>query len=449
MNLASALLKQVIFLQDSETWSLLRLDYLPPEYHTIFSVVDKHYEKFHQLPTLEELKLSVRDTPTLEKLYAIEAVEVDVDPQMLLQYVKNEYAQKEILLKLEDYVENSIAFEDAEESITHLHQIVLDVEDKVEIELPSESMQRIHLFESEEDLGKYLPLGLNTDFDHRIQFSPRDLILIGGRRGAGKSVTCANVANNVYNNGKTAIYFTIEMDSRSILQRLCAIETGVSAMRLRTKNLSLIEWEQVAAWWANRFVNGAEKFEEYKDHRSFDELHRKLTTKDELLPTQQLDVIYEPTLTLAKIQAELDKKIKTKNVGVIIVDYLNQIRRSMVPHRSGQYDWTEQIEIAKALKAMAQEYETPVVSPYQIDVTGEARFAKGILDSADAAYTLEAWEEEDACMTFTCRKMRSGPRVDFTSYVDWNSLKIGPESARSPLEKAASDASTGEPIEDL
>ena len=449
MNLSSALIKQIISLRDFETWSSLRLEYLPSEYQTIFKVIDGHYEKFHQLPTFEDLQLSVRDPSTLEKLFAIESVETEAEPSMLLQYLKNEYAQKEILNELEDYVENSIAFEDAEESITHLHQIVMDVEDRVEIELPSESMQRINLFESEEELGKYLPLGLNTDFDYEVQFSPRDLVLVGGRRGAGKSITCANIAHNVFEREKSSIYFTIEMDQRSILQRLCSIATGIPFARIRTKNLSVLEWEQLAKWWANRYVEGKEKFEQYLEHRSFDKLHQSLALKDELLPTRQFDVVYDPSLTLAKIRAELDKKIKSKmDVGVIIVDYLNQVKRTAGPTRGHQYDWTEQIEVSKALKSMAQEYETPVFSPYQTDNTGEARFAKGILDAADAAFSLETWEQEDACITFKCQKMRSAAMRDFTSAMDWETLKIGPESARTPLEKDDSMA-TGESIEDL
>ena len=59
--------------------------------------------------------------------------------------------------------------------------------------------------------------------------------MVGGKRGAGKSVICANIANNVYESGKSVIYFTIEMDSRSILQRCCAIATQVPFSRLRTR----------------------------------------------------------------------------------------------------------------------------------------------------------------------------------------------------------------------
>ena len=436
-------------LQDFQTWSVTHKQYLPSEYHSLYKVIDKHCETFHKMPTIEDLKYEIRDSSTREKLFAVEAVEVDASPDMLLQYLKNEYTQKEILDSLEDYVENSVAFEDAQESVDHLHQIVMDVEDKVDLEDPQESMQRIELFEPEEDLAKYIRLGLNREYDHEIQFSPRDLIMVGGRRGAGKSVICANIANNVYKSGKSAVYFTIEMDSRSILQRCCSIATEIPFARLRTQNLSILEWEKVATWWSNRYVNGQDRLNEYKEHRDFKRFHDTLKTSCELLPTQQLDIVYDAGLTLSKIRSDLDKKVKQMDVGVIIVDYINQVKRSSLPSRGGQYDWTEQIEVSKALKSMAQEFEVPVFSPYQTDASGEARFAKGILDAADAAYSLETWDHEDACITLNCVKMRSASMKSFTSTVDWDTLKIGPDTALTPKEREDSSHKTGEDIDDI
>jgi len=449
LNLSSALIKQVIALRDFETWSYLRKEYLPSEYHKLHQLIDKHCETFHELPSFDDLKLSIRHSATQEKIHAIETVDVDVDAYTLLQYLKNEYTQKEILNSLETYIDDTVLFADAEESVGQLHQIVLDIEDKVDLEVPAESMQRIKLFEPEEEIGKYIGLGLNEEYDHDIKFSPRDLVLVGGRRGAGKSLTCANIANNVVESGRSAIYFTIEMDSRSVLQRCCSIATGVPFSRLRTKNLSVTEWERVAGWWANRFQQGQERLKEYKEHRDFDKFHDNLTTKCELLPTQQLIVEYDASLTLSKIRAVLDKKVKAHNVGVIIVDYINQVKRSAAPSRGGQYDWTEQIEVSKALKSMAQEYECTVFTPYQTDATGEARFAKGILDAADAAYALETWDHEDNCMTFNCVKMRAASMRSFSSVVDWETLKIGPDTALTPKEKEESSHKTNETIDDL
>jgi hypothetical protein len=224
------------------------------------------------------------------------------------------------------------------------------------------------------------------------------------------------------------------MDSRAILQRMCSIGTGVPVSRLLTRNLVEPEWNKVAEWWAGRFEEGSELLPDYYKDRDFDNLHSNLIQR-KLTKDRQLDVIYDPQLSLPRIRQELESRVSQTNYGVIIVDYLNQVRRSNAPSRTGQYDWTEQIEVSKTLKSIAQEYEVPVFSPYQTDNTGEARFAKGILDAADAAFTIETWEQEDNCITFSCTKMRAARMEGFTSVMDWDTLKIGPETALNPKER--------------
>lgn len=434
MNIASALLKQIIVQQDLDTWAQVKDIYLPNEYRGIHGVLEKHVDNYQSLPTLEELRVGQRDKKILEKVAAIESVEVEVDAYMLLDYLKNEFTQIEILDELDNYVDKTITMASAEENIEQLQEIVLNVSEKVDIVPPSESMQTITLFEDDEQRSKYLPLGLNTDYDADIQFSPTDLVLVGGRRGSGKSITACNLAVNVYEAGRTALYFTIEMDSRSILQRMCSISTKVPYAKIRGKDLNTEQWNLVAGWWAGRFEGGHELLQEYELNRDFDDFHRKLV-KNELNKDKQLDVIYDPALTLSKIQSELDKRVSRQDVGIVIVDYLNQVRRHNAPGRNGQYDWTEQIEISKKLKTFAQEYETLFFTPYQTDASGEARFAKGILDAADAAYSMEKWEPDDRCMTFNCTKMRNNEQRSFTSEMDWPSMKIGPKSAISPPER--------------
>ena len=68
------------------------------------------------------------------------------------------------------------------------------------------------------------------------------------------------------------------------------------------------------------------------------------------------------------------------------MDYLNQVKRHNAPGRSSQYDWTEQIEISKGLKALAQDQEVLVISAVQTNPKGEVRFSKGIEDAVDASY---------------------------------------------------------------
>ena len=448
MNLTSALLKQIITQEDFESWGNLRVNYLSAEYQSLHKVMDTHIKNFNSLPSFDDLKLSIRDRKLQEKVFAIEAVEVDIDAWVLLEYLKNEYTQVEILDELDKFIDKTVAISSAEENVEAIQQIVLDVGERVDLKAPEENMQTIPLFDSEKDLKKFLPLGLNDDYDQFMKFSPRDLILVGGRRGAGKSIACCNIAHNVYEQGKSSLYFTIEMDARSILQRMCALGARIPISRLATRNLTTVEWDRVADWWAGRFQDGVELLPEFKNTRDFDAFHTKLQTRP--LNAGQMDVVYDPTLTLSRIRQELESKVSQTDYGVIVVDYLNQVKRSNAPSRSGQYDWTEQIEVSKTLKSIAQEYEIPVFAPYQTDSTGEARFAKGILDAADAAFTLETWSPEDEAMTFNCTKMRSAKMEGFTSVMDWETLKIGPQSTMNPKEKEdiKDSLSTGEDIHD-
>jgi len=422
MNLASALFKRLLEEEDFDTWSSLRRHYLPSEYHVVYDIVDKQIDSYHKLPTIEELKLAIRDSATLDKIYAIEAVEVTAEPFLLLDYLKNEFTQKETLSQLHKYVEDSIAFETAEETIDSLYDIISSIEDKVELRTTEDNMQKINLFESEDEIADYIPLGLNDEFDQRVRFKSTDYILMGGKRGSGKSITCSNLADTVYKQGKSVLFFTIEMPTREVLQRQCSIGSGVPHSKIKYRTLDNLEWLRVAAWWADRYENGAIHLETYKKHRDFDKFHAAIQ-KESLNPVQ-IDIIYDPVLTLPKLKAEIIKRIrKLGNVGLVIVDYVNQIKRTN--SSEDKFDWKDQIVVSTALKTMAGELKVPFFSPYQIDASGEARFAKGILDSADAAFTLEAGPDS---IQFTCTKIRGDAKINFTSKAYWDTLRIGPEN---------------------
>ena len=438
MAIESALLKQIVEHGDFDTWNDLKQHYLPQgEYQKLWKVVDKHVHKYHELPSFEDLKSEIRSRELQEKIYAIESVDTDVPAYKLLEYLKDQFTQSEILEQLEVYIDEHITIADASENIDFMQKIVVDVQDRVETATDNESMESVELFDSEEDLAKYLPLGLNNDYDKDNNFSPKDLVIVGGGSGKGKSFTCCNIADAVYNRGRSVLYFTIEMDSRSILQRLASVATRVPLKRLHSRNLVDFEWDAVAEWWANRFESGDVPLETYKKERDFDKFTYELQ-RNSLKEGAQIDVFYDPALTLAKIIAVVrQKKVEHQDLGLVVVDYLNQVRRHNVPGRSGQYDWTEQIEISKGLKQLAQEVNVLCLSAFQTNPKGEARFARGIYDAVDAAYVLEHWGKEEPAIKFTCVKMRNGDPSGFTSVMDWDALKIGPNSALDPDERDA------------
>ena len=55
----------------------------------------------------------------------------------------------------------------------------------------------------------------------------------------------------------------------------------------------------------------------------------------------------------------------------------------------------------------------------------------------------------DRCVTLQCVKMRSAAEKSFTSTMDWETLKIGPNTAMNPKEIEASAHKTGEEINDI
>jgi hypothetical protein len=442
LNLASIIIKKILDESDVETWSVFHRHYLPKEYHKVHDLISKHLTQYNHLPNFEALKLSTREPALREKIYAIERVDhTEIDCSELLDYLKNEFAQAEAMSKIEKFLESSIATSTAEEIIDQLHTLVMELEEQVDIKDPEEDMKRISLFEPQEQLEKNHPLGLNAEYDSENLFAPTDYVLIGGRRGAGKSLTCSNIASTTYEGGKSAIYFTIEMPTRQILHRICSISTGVPINAIRQRNMSVDEWRRVASWWARRFEEGEVEYQNYLSHNNFEKFHSELIRHS--LRKTQIEIVYDSALTLGRIRAELDKKCKTLEPAVVIVDYINKVRTSL-HSKNGQFEWTEQMAISDKLKSLAQDYNVLLVSPYQTDASGEARMAKGILDPADIAFSLDAHKQEDQIITFNCVKRRNGPEISFTSKVNWATLKIGPDTGEIPGKAEKTDEESQE-----
>jgi replicative DNA helicase len=448
LNLASALIFRVLELEDFDTWTNVRRHYLPSEHQALFDVITKHADTFHKLPTLEELRLGIRDAATLDKVYALESIETEAEPYFLLEAIKSEYAQREALVQMDKWVDSSMAFETAEEVVRHIQQIGIDLEAKIELVPPEETMQRISLFDSEEEMANRITLGLNTDFDSRFDFNPSDLILVGGFRGSGKSLVCSNVCNVMVNERKKkALYFTIEMPTRQILQRDCAISTGIPFWKIKKKEMTVQEWDLTAHWWSTRFVDGEEIYHDYLKHRSFDKFH-SVVSKQELVPAH-LDIVYDPGLTLGRINSEIDKRLaRGEEIGLVAVDYINKVSRTGGGFNHDNLDWKEQILVSNYLKNIAGDRDLPIVSPYQTDKTGEVRLGKGILDACDAAMRLIAHKGDVPSMTFVTEKMRGADDTEeFTSEVNWNTLKIGPRSVEKP--EAPNDGKKGNKSTDI
>ena len=75
-------------------------------------------------------------------------------------------------------------------------------------------------------------------------------------------------------------------------------------------------------------------------------------------------------------------------------------------------------------KEIARKLNILLVSPYQTDKSGEARFAKGILDKADVSVNLEAGPD---FIKVKSTKTRNIKPFEFTSPMNWDTGRMSAE----------------------
>lgn len=413
------ILNKILQEQNLSAFSKLKSQFFEAPYSIIYRQINLFYEKYAKIPSFEELEIVIRDDSTLSLVQNLKEVEVpdELDTDVLIQALINEYAQKETLHAIDKMVDE-IMFMDAASMVENLSSMAIDLEDKTESSEQIVSMADYKTYDKEE-LASFCPLGLNNDFDaFSIGLAPTEFIMFGGFVGAGKSIVCANITANQYNQGNSSLYFSIEMRGREIFQRHLSILSGVSSTRLKANTLTIDELDAVARTRVDMHADADYLLEEYKKHKDFDKFESDLLQLP-LRTDKQIVMIDNQHLSIANIDATIQTyKARFKDkLKVVVVDYLNVI------DCKDPFDWKSQIEIARRLKGLARKHKIVMVAPFQIDEKGGVRFAKGILDAPDWAFNLTA---KDNSILFESKKSRGSAAMDFESEMDWDALRILP-----------------------
>lgn len=460
MDVSAVVLAKLIEAQDIESWAKLKLGFIDPAYTTLYSAISRHYEKYSTIPSFDDLKISLRDSPTINTLNSVElALNEEIDAEVAFDALIDQYTQTETIRLLDRFIDKLPIF-DTVEIKENLSSIVLTLDEKTLTTEGVFSMSDIMLFKRPEELAKgRVHLGLNNTFDAVLGgCAKQELILIGGRRGSGKSITSSNILVNQYEAGNTAVYFTIEMVAHETLERNLSILADVNHQNLKKGTLSEQELISLIQCRADMFNDAQDLVQDYMSHKDRYKFEETLVRTKELKQDNQMIIIDDRALTLTSLDLHLGK-LKGRfgdKLTVAVVDYLNQI---VVEGGQDQFDWKPQIVVSKKLKDLARKYDLVMVSPYQIDASGEARFAKGILDAADIALTMEAHDKETGAISFETTKIRGGREMKFSSGINWDTLRISPESIQRPEEKevikkatkggAKKQQSTGEKSHDM
>ena len=435
MDISAIVLNKLLVEKNIDVWAKLKLTFLDPAYSSIYSTITRHYTKYSNIPSFDELEAIVREGPTQKILATLKLTdETDITAEVALDALMDQYTQNETIKLLDKFIDKLPIYDTAEIK-DNLASIVLTLDEKTLTTEGVYSMSDIKVFIRPNELARSrIHLGLNNTFDAVLGGAARqELILIGGKRGSGKSITSSNILVSQYENGNTSIYFTIEMIAQETLTRNISILSNVNHQRLKNGSLTDAELLKVVTSRANMYTDADQLVNVFMKDRDQFKFEESLVKECTLKSDNQMIIIDDRALTLSSIDLHLGK-VKSRfgdKFTVAVIDYLNQI----VVEGSGQFDWQPQIVISKKLKELARKYDIVIVSPYQIDATGEARFAKGILDAADIALVMDAHDKEESAISFETTKIRGAQEMRFTSPINWDTLRISPISIEKPVTK--------------
>lgn len=435
MDCSAIVLNKLLQERNLDLWSRLKLVFLDPAFSSLYSAVSKYYDNYSNIPSFDELEITLREGPALRTLATLKLADNhDISSEVALNALIDQYTQNETVKLLDKFIDKLPVYDSAEIK-ENLAAIVLAIDEKTLTTEGVYNMADIMLFKNAEELARdRVHLGFNNTFDATLAGVARqELILIGGKRGSGKSIAASNIVVNQYESGNTGVIFSIEMVAHEVLERNLSILANVSHQNIKQNRLTDDELLRLIKARADMFEGADDLVESFKLNRDKFKFENSLVRDKQLKPDNQMIIIDDRALTLTSLDLHLGK-LKGKfgdKFTVAVVDYLNQI----VVEGASQFDWQPQIVISKKLKELARKYDIVMVSPYQIDASGEARFAKGILDAADIALVMDAHDKEKGALTFTTTKIRGGREMTFTSPINWDTLRISPISMEEPNTK--------------
>jgi replicative DNA helicase len=433
IDLQKLALRRLLDTQSNELYAKLLNQYFTGINSTVYDRIKSFYKANTRLPSSAEFLAMRKDAVVQDYL----------ENQVYSEDNSCEGLQDEFLVaELQDYFIR-------EQTISFMDKIVdeLDRLEKVEIvdkfqnhllylnqAIPHDDelydVAEIEFFPSEEDFKIY-PSGLSNEYDATNGgFATQELVLLGGRRGSGKSIISLNLALNRFLQGNTVSFFTIEMRYKEVYDRLLSIISGVPFLDIFRNQITDEQKIKIAEAKFDVFYKQSElvdsMIKELKATRDFKKFDVRLKRDKPELKEHRLFMIDDESLTLNRIDHYCNMfAAKYPKYNMAVVDYVNIIKHE------DQKDWKTQIIIADQLKSLSRKYDLTMLSPYQIDASGEARFAKGILDSADRSFNFfPPPENEDRSLeskiTVHTTKIRNGKHMSFDVMMDWACVKVNP-----------------------
>ncbi len=187
--------------------------------------------------------------------------------------------------------------------------------------------------------------GLETgfpDFDKiTTGLQGSEIIIVGARRGVGKTALALNVATYAAMHTKKAVaIFNLEMSAEMLINRMIASVGQIDSYKLQTGNMQEKDWKRYN-----------EAMSQLADTNIFIEDNAGVTAQE--------------------IRAKCRKLANSEmGLGLVVIDYLQLISSG---NRRVESRQVEVSEISRALKTMALELDVPVIALSQLSRSAEKR----------------------------------------------------------------------------
>ncbi|KJS32137.1 MAG: DNA helicase [Desulfatitalea sp. BRH_c12] len=169
-----------------------------------------------------------------------------------------------------------------------------------------------------------------------------DLIILAARPAMGKTALALNLARNAAVEGNVPVaVFSLEMSKEQLSMRILCAEARVDSSRVRSGFLNPDDW--------NRITDAASALSE-----------------------APIFIDDSPDISATSIRTKSRRLKLDKNLGLIIIDYLQLMRG----HQSNERRDLEISEISRSLKLLAKELNVPVLALSQLNRKLEERSDK-------------------------------------------------------------------------
>ncbi|MFM8902096.1 MAG: replicative DNA helicase, partial [Actinomycetota bacterium] len=178
--------------------------------------------------------------------------------------------------------------------------------------------------------------------DITLGFHPQTLIVLGARPSVGKSAFALNIARNVMKESmKPVLFFSLEMGTAELVQRILASEAGVDSKVLRSGRPSPNDWTKIG--------------------HAVGRLDVPLIIDD------------SPGTSVGAIRAKARRVVSRQgDIAMIVIDYLQLMGGDGKPENRQ----LEVSEISRKLKLLAREFNIPILALSQLSRGLEARSDK-------------------------------------------------------------------------